>query len=202
MEQLNYFLFLAINASGQASDTAVVAARFAAQWLVFLPPAVIAGLWIWGAPPGRGALIATSIGLLVGLGINQIIGELWSHPRPFMVGIGRTLMAHTPEASFPSDHATFVWSLSLGLIATRYWRIWGWSFVMAGLLVAWARIYLGLHFPFDMAGSFVVSLVAAGIARGLQPGVDRRLLPVVEALYEFLLRRLHLPATIFPRPFV
>mgnify|MGYP004705388503 CR=1 FL=1 len=94
MEHLNLLLFSVINASDPASAIAVAIARLAAQWLVFVPAAVVTGLWIWGAPRGRGELLAAGLGLLVGMTINQMIGELWFHPRPFMLGVGHTLMFH------------------------------------------------------------------------------------------------------------
>lgn len=199
MEHLNYVVFLAINASDPTSVATVAVARLVAQWLVFVPIAVIISLWIWGVPRGRGALLTASIALLIGMTINQVIGALWFHPRPFMLGIGRTLMSHVPETSFPSDHATLFWSLGLGLIASGSWRRWGWCFVLMGLLVAWARIYLGLHFPFDMAGSLAVSLIAAGSARSLRRFVQRRLLPRAELFYELLLEWGRLPPALFPR---
>lgn len=199
MEHLNLLLFSVINASDPASAIAVAIARLAAQWLVFVPAAVVTGLWIWGAPRGRGELLAAGLGLLVGMTINQMIGELWFHPRPFMLGVGHTLMFHVPENSFPSDHATFLWSVGFALIALGSWRPWGWCLVIVGLLVAWARIYLGLHFPMDMAGSLIVSLIAASVAWGLRPVVERRLLSPTEAFYELLLERFRLPPARFPR---
>jgi len=199
MEQLDRVLFLAINATDPASYIAVAIAQFAAQWLVFLPIAIIAGLWTWGAPRGRGALLAAGLALVIGMTTNQLISARWFHPRPFMAGIGHTLMFHAPENSFPSDHATLFWTLGFGLIASGSWRAWGWCFVIMGLVVASARVYLGLHFPFDMAGSLVISLSAAGLAGSVRPVVGRRLLPRAEAFYELLLERLRLPPALFPR---
>ncbi len=199
MEHLNELLFLAISASDQASAFTVAVARFIAQWIVPLGGATILGLWIWGRPNKRGALVTATIGLLAGLGINQALGLVWFHPRPFMVGSGRTLMSHPPENSFPSDHATFLWRLGFGLIATMSWRLWGWLLVVFGLATGWARVYLGLHFPFDMAGSFFVALTATTLIRALHPQVQRWLVPPAEALYELLLCWLRFPAAIFPR---
>ena len=199
MYHLNYLLFSAINASDEASDISIAAARFAAQWLVFAAVAIACGLWVWGAPTKRGGLLATGIGVLLGLALNYAIALFWFHPRPFMVGIGRSLVPHAPESSFPSDHVTFLWSLALGLIATGSWRSFGWLIAFFGLVVAWARIYLGLHFPFDMAGSFLVALIAAAGALCLRGNVQRWLLPPAEALYERLLRWLRLSPAAFPR---
>jgi undecaprenyl-diphosphatase len=39
-------------------------------------------------------LVATAS--VAGLLINQIIGLAWSHPRPFMIGLGHTLIPMLP----------------------------------------------------------------------------------------------------------
>lgn len=198
VEHLNDIVFLAINAPEQASDSMVAIACFIAQWILPLGAAIAVCLWIWSAARKRAALLTTVIGVLVGLGINQIIGLLWFHPRPFMVGLGRTLLAHPPANSFPSDHATFLWSLGLSLAATAVLRWWGWLFIIFGLLVAWMRVYLRLHFPLDMAGSLLVSLAIVACAWSDLPQFERRVLPPAEALYEFILQRVRLPVAIYP----
>jgi undecaprenyl-diphosphatase len=199
MERLNILLFSTINASDGAPGIVIAVARISAQWLVYLSILMIVALWVWAAPSRRGALLATGLSLGLGLGLNQAVGLLWFHPRPFMLGLGRTLIAHVSENSFPSDHATFVWSLAFGLIFTgASWRL-GWLLAIGGCIVAWARIYMGLHFPFDMVGSLLISLLAAMVARVLRPFTERQALPLVETTYEAALGWLHLPQAIFPR---
>lgn len=92
MERLNYLLFFLVNVSEQASGITISVAEFAARWLVPAAAAAVIAPWVWGAPSKRGALLAAGAGMLIGLGINQVVGLLWFHPRPFMVGVGRTLM--------------------------------------------------------------------------------------------------------------
>jgi len=103
----------------------VALAGFAASWLVYAAAALVPALWVWGRWDARGALLATVLGVSVTLGINQLLGLLWYEPRPFMIDFGHTLAAHAVENSFPSDHATFLWSLGFALIATRAARSWG-----------------------------------------------------------------------------
>jgi undecaprenyl-diphosphatase len=45
------------------------------------------------------------------------------------------------------------------------WRLTGVALALLALPVAWARIYLGVHFPLDMAGAVVVASLAAWLAR-------------------------------------
>jgi undecaprenyl-diphosphatase len=195
----NRWLFLTVNASGHPDPLAVLTADFAAQALVFVALAVAAGFWIWGNPSRRGALLAVAIAAAVALGVNQLLGLFWFEPRPFMIGLGHTLLAHVPENSFPSDHATLVWTLGAGLIMTGATAPGGIVVTAIGLTIAWARIYLGLHFPIDMATSALVAACGGAFARVLQSPTERWLLPVAEAIYERALRMLGLPAAVFPR---
>jgi undecaprenyl-diphosphatase len=193
----NQYIFLLLNAPAHPDHVVVAAAKFAASWLVVAAALLMAYLWIWGPAMKRGALIAIAISTVLALGINLFLGFLWFEPRPFMLGLGHTLMSHAPDNSFPSDHATFMGSLGLGLMATRAARRTGWLVTISGVAVAWARIYLGVHFPVDMIGSFAVGVASAAIACALVPVVKRRLLPVIEDWYEAILAKLCL-GTILP----
>lgn len=195
---LNDRLFLALNASDQSNAVVVPVAEIAASWLIYVAVPLMLWLWVRGSRSQRSGLIATSAGVFAGLGINQLLGLLWYEPRPFMIDLGHTLVDHASDNSFPSDHATVLCSLGLGLLATRTSRAWGASIWLLGLFVAWARIYVGLHFPLDMAGSFLVAIAASGLARALLPFTDRWLLPLFNRPYEAALRALHLPITTVP----
>ena len=195
----NQWLFLWLNASGHPDRLVVLIAEFSAQALVYAAIAVVTGLWIWGRPSRRGALLATVIAAALVLGVNQLLGLLWFEPRPFMVGLGHTLLAHIPENSFPSDHATLVWALGAGLIATGASVPAGFVVGAIGLMIAWARIYLGLHFPIDMVASAVVAAFGAVLARVLQRLIERTLLPIIEDIYERMLGILNLSIVVFPR---
>jgi undecaprenyl-diphosphatase len=68
-----------------------------------------------------------------------------------------------------------------------------------GLATAWARIYLGVHFPLDMAGAFVIALIGAAVARTIQPRLMASVLPLIERPYKAVLRVSRLPPLLFPR---
>jgi undecaprenyl-diphosphatase len=176
-------------------------AELAASGVIILVPFLLTALWIWGDPTRRVGLVATSIAAAVALGTNQVLGLLWFEPRPFMIGLGRTLITHPPENSFPSDHTTFMLTVGFGLIATRAAATWGKIVIILGLLVAWARIYLGLHFPVDMVASGLVGGCFGGGAAFLLPLTRRWVMPLLNPFYEAGLRVLHLPARVFPRQF-
>ncbi len=199
MPEWNRALFLIINAPPHAPVALVDAARILAASPLTVAPALLMALWVWGRRTGRGGLLATAAATLLAIGINQILGMLYVEPRPFMIGLGRTLIQHAPDNSFPSDHATLVWTLMAGLIATGAAPRCGVATGVYGLGVAWARVFLGVHFPLDMLASAGIAVVGAGLARGLLRWMVPWLLPALEAVYERCLALSRLPASLVPR---
>ena len=141
----------------------------------------------------------SSIAAALALGVNQLLGLMWYEPRPFMIGLGHSLLAHVPENSFPSDHATLVWALGAGLVATGASLPAGIIVGGIGLAIAWARIYLGLHFPIDMATSALIAVLAGLLASASRRPIARMLLPVAEGTYERVLGVLNVPVALLPR---
>lgn len=199
MPDWNQQLFLLLNAPAHPASWMVQPSILLADSPVAVVPLLLVGLWIWGAPSRRGSLLAVAGAILVGQGINQALGLLWFEPRPFMVPIGHTLMAHAPDNGFPSDHATFVWTLSAGLILTGAATRWGAAVCVYGFAVAWSRVWLGVHFPDDMAASALVAVACGGLARVARPAASAWLLPWPDRLYEAALPALRLPQSLIPR---
>lgn len=199
MGHLNDRFFLLINAGAHPPEFLLSAALFLAQWLVPLTILVFVLLWIRKGRPDRIGLISATITMLIALGVNQIIGLFYFHPRPFMIGLGHQYLPHPPDNSFPSDHATFLWSLGFALLALGVLRAWAALLVMAGFAVAWARVYIGVHFPFDMTGSLIVALGVTRFTKALHQLVQRWLGPFCVKQYEWAVCFFHLPAVLFPR---
>jgi len=199
MSGLNQQLFLLLNASAISHGWVVQAIILLADSPVVVGPAVLVGLWVWGPTSRRGALLSVAGAMLAGQAVNQLLGLVIFDPRPFMVPLGHTLMTHVADNGFPSDHATFTWTLGVGLILTAAALRWG-AFVCAyGVAVAWSRVWLGIHFPEDMMGSAFVAFGCGGLARLGAPVASTWLLPFTDRSYQVMLRLLHLPPALFPR---
>ena len=166
MESLNHTLFLWLNAPEHPSALALQLAVLFAEQLIWALPLLVAIGWLRGCEATKKALLVASASGLLGLLINQIIGLAWSHPRPFMIGLGHTLIFHAADSSFPSDHLTLWWALAFSLLLQPVCRSAGTGLALLGLPIAWARIYLGVHFPFDMVGAVAVAAWSAWL--GLQ----------------------------------
>jgi undecaprenyl-diphosphatase len=161
MEALNRSLFLLINASTQPGSAIVALAMLFGEYAIWLVPATLVVCWLRGNDIVRQRLIEASASALIALLVAQIIGVMWPHPRPFVIGLGHTLIAHGADSSFPSDHLTFLWAVAFSLLMHPEARRVGWVLALLGLPMAWARIYIGVHFPFDIAGAALVSGISA-----------------------------------------
>lgn len=167
LEHANQALFLVINAPAHPDTFMIGLATVFAQYAIWLLPALglLAG---WrGTRQVRRVWILATVAAVIGLLVNLAIGQVWPHPRPFMIGVGFTHIAHAPDASFPSDHLTVLWSAAFALLWNPMGRRAGAMLALLGLPMAWGRIYLGVHFPFDMAGSLLVGMSAAWAAYGV-----------------------------------
>ena len=157
MEALNLKLFFWLHqGSGQQPLVDTVAIFFAEGG----PYLLLLGLVLFWFPADdrrRYSLLeATEAGIL-GLLINQLLGMLIYYPRPYMVGLVQPLIAHGPENSFPSNHATLMLTVALYLLCRQNWRKQGAVLLLLALATAWGRVYAGVHFPLDMLGSLGVA---------------------------------------------
>jgi undecaprenyl-diphosphatase len=148
-------------------------------------------LWFLVDGNRKTALLEATEAAIIGLAVNQLIGLFYFHPRPYMVGLCTALFPHGPETSFPSDHGTLLFAAAFYLLLARRWAACGIPLLAVALLTAWGRVYGGIHFPFDMAGSLVVGLMSVGftrlIATSLNP-LNERLIRIIDQLTGRLVR--------------
>src|ERR1035437_1502787 len=104
IEALNRAFFLSINAGPGTATWLLNSAIFIADNLIYLIPTLLLVLWLWGDERKRNLALRSCLVAMLGVGVNQIIGLFWQHPRPFMIGLGQTWIAHAADSSFASDH--------------------------------------------------------------------------------------------------
>lgn len=113
------------------------------------------------------AALWSAIATLLAVWVNQLIVTAVARPRPFLaVAHAEVLVHRSNDYSFPSDHAVAAGAATMGLwIVARYAptlvrRLAITSSVLA-LVVAFARVYVGVHYPGDVgAGLLVGALIS------------------------------------------
>ncbi|QHG64118.1 phosphatase PAP2 family protein [Pseudomonas putida] len=186
LETLNRSLFLLINGGADAPQWLVLLAIGIAKGLIFLLPVLMLGFWLWGHRGERRLVLKATLVTVIALVVNQVIWAVWPHPRPFMIGLGHNWMLHAPDSSFPSDHMTVFACMGLTLLLDGL-SGWGVVILVTGLSVAWARVFLGVHFPLDMVGAVIVSFL---VYSGLSPiwrRIGRPVTDLAERYYRSLM---------------
>ena len=190
IEEVNRSLFLALNAPAGLAGMSLNLAIGAAKYPILLLVGIVIWRWLLGTSGDRRALIHVVLAVIPALAINYVVGLVFFHPRPFMIGLGHTYLAHLPEASFPSDHATFMWTIAFGLLCWSPTRPSSWFAALLAALTSWARIFLGVHFPFDIAGSMAVASLSVAALAPFRAVTARRIAEPIEAVYVFIARRM------------
>jgi len=145
---------------------------------VYLPYFIAAAflLLVWEAGEWRQKIYRFAEGAMAailarGL-IEEIIHLFYYHPRPFDFYGFAPLIAESGW-SFPSGHACFFFALAM--VAWFAHRKWGaWLFVLA-IVNGIARIYTGVHWPFDVLGGAAIGIVSALFIHWLMRGERKAL---------------------------
>ncbi len=106
------------------------------------PAAVAAAFW---------AAAGTAIAEAVAQPVNHAAAEA----RPWQ-GLPNALIlaGHSADFSFPSDHAVMAGAVTAGLLI--YSRRLGLACAVAALLLCFARVYIGAHYPQDVAAGLLL----------------------------------------------
>ncbi len=128
--------------------------------------------------------VRVTILFLLSLYLNNAAKVLANQPRPFEYDTRVRMLFATEGRGFPSGHtqsAVVIW----GYLATQLKRRW--ATALAALLmglIPLSRIYLGVHFPTDLLGGYLLGAAALLLYLWLEPAVEARL---AEMRFEALL---------------
>ncbi|GAB6045812.1 undecaprenyl-diphosphate phosphatase BcrC [Caminibacter profundus] len=154
---MNEKLFLLINSFAGKNHLVDLFFISAAEFLPYL--FILVEVYFYFFAKKKNEAIFAFYSAVFGLLINQIISLVYFHNRPFMDGIGTLLINHAPENSFPSDHTTFLFAIAFSLFFSKI-KFSYILFVLA-LLGGVARVYTGVHYPFDILGGIITGFLGA-----------------------------------------
>lgn len=144
----------------------LLAAWWQARQRADAPTAVAAVVWAGGAA-------------LAALAVAQVVNKIVDRSRPYVaMPNAHVLIARSADASFPSDHSTAAGAVAVGLLiagAALGSRRLGILAAVAAVLLAFSRVYVGVHYASDvLAGLAIGGLVAVLLA----PVAKRVLVPI------------------------
>ena len=131
------------------------------------------GGWFWilcavvllAIPKTRKTGYAAVLSLIFGVMVtNLLLKNIVARPRPFAeIEALIPLIAKPTDFSFPSGHTTASFAVALVMLRMLPKKI-GIPAVVLAALVAFSRLYLGVHYPTDVLAGFVVTLVGSSLA--------------------------------------
>ncbi|WBB64255.1 phosphatase PAP2 family protein [Streptomyces sp. WMMC500] len=122
----------------------------------------------WWAAPRRAPVVAGAAGTVAAYGISELLKVWVERERPCRAVRGAAApLADCPppgDWSFPSNHATIAGAAAVAL-AVAWPRITAWVLPF-GVLLAVSRVFVGVHYPLDVAAGLALGAAVAGACAG------------------------------------
>ena len=168
---MNERLFLAINRLSHSSGFLDALMVFCAQYIPLILIAFVAYLWILAKRAGREMAVRAALSGGLALVLARIVGLFQYQAIPSVLGLGRPLILHAANNSFPSDHVSFSFGIAMSLLFSGSTILWPQAVLLA-VLVAFARVFVGVHFPVDVLAGALVGTLASLIIHLLRSKSD------------------------------
>jgi undecaprenyl-diphosphatase len=122
----------------------------------------------------------------LGLLINQGIARFWHRARPFASHPSAYVWGNrSHDPSFPSDHASAAFGIAFAVLL--FDQLAGGLFLVAAVIVGVGRVFIGAHYPADIAAGCIVGLASALLVVRLARPAIELLVRLVEQITDPLL---------------
>ncbi|PFS59494.1 undecaprenyl-diphosphatase [Bacillus cereus] len=158
--QFNIDIFRAINDLGKQYSSLNSTMVFLAEYMVYILALIILAYWFTGSRKSRMMVMQAMVAFVIAEVIGKIAGEFHLNYQPFAVlpDVNK-LVDHTVDNSFPSDHTILFFSICFSFWLVR--KKTGWLWLILAFSVAISRIWVGVHYPFDVAIGALIGYVSA-----------------------------------------
>ncbi|MED2836449.1 undecaprenyl-diphosphatase [Bacillus wiedmannii] len=186
--QFNIDIFRAINDLGKQYSFLNSTMVFLAEYMVYILALIILAYWFTGARKSRVMVIQAMIAFVIAEVIGKIAGKFHLNYQPFaaLPDVNK-LIDHTVDNSFPSDHTILFFSICFSFWFVR--KKTGWLWLILAFCVAISRIWVGVHYPFDVAVGALIGCISAVFSYWLVPKLSfiRQLLTQYERVEKHVL---------------
>jgi len=161
---MNDTLLLLINGFAGQSHFLDASMVFIARDLIYIVFAVaLVCLGILMYRNERMPVVYFFVTLAVAFVLLQLMSLLNVDHRPFMDHHLTQLVPHAPGKSFPSDHTTVSTAVAAGILFLTRFKKTGALLLVGAMLIGFARIFVGVHYPADILGGLFTGLAGGAI---------------------------------------
>jgi undecaprenyl-diphosphatase len=125
---------------------------YATYGIVLFAGLLLVGWWVarsTGDLLKVAAALWAPVGMLAAVALNQPLVHAFREPRPYDLQSHILVLARrSADYSFPSDHAVMAGAVTAGLFLVN--RRLGIASAVSALVLAFARVYIGAHWPGDV----------------------------------------------------
>ena len=161
MEEFNVATFILINQYAGKSSLLDVALIGFAEAMPYIFILIIIYLWFGGCTERKQSSFNSGLSVLLSMLTSYVISLFYYHSRPFVENLGTQLVEHAPDSSFPSDHTTFIFSISVMLLFNKSTRVIGSILCFLSFISGLSRVFVGVHFPLDIFGAILVAIFSS-----------------------------------------
>ena len=150
------YIFSAITRITLSSSEWQAVAVIAASALIWVLVVWYLAVAIWHKRSGPVGVFALVLGGGMVYLSNILLSFWWWRPRPFVVlDVMPLIKVGVATKSFPSDHAALAFFIAF--LLSQYRAKWWWVYLLAAV-VAFGRVAVGVHYPFDVVAGALVGL--------------------------------------------
>ncbi|KMV18354.1 phosphatase PAP2 family protein [Mycolicibacterium septicum] len=157
-----------------------VMSGYATYGVVLFAGLLLAAWWFTrriARPDRMAAATWAPLGMLVAVAINQPVADMIKEVRPCNALHDIVVLHCNTDPGFPSDHAVMAGAVTAGVWLVG-WRL-GVLAAVAAVVMAFARVYVGAHYPQDVLAGLVLGATVSFAGYLLVRPVLRRLLTML-----------------------
>ena len=160
MHDLNTDVFRMINDLGKQFTLLNPIMIFIAEYLVYFLVLYVIACLVSGKKQNRIMILCAVISFGIAEIIGKLVGKIYANHQPFaeLANVNQ-LVEHAVDNSFPSDHTILFFSFCFTFLFFR--KKLASLLVGSAILVGLSRIWVGVHYPGDVAVGAIIGIASA-----------------------------------------